>query len=106
NYLDEAGISRENKLEFSARFRMRLAGDTMQPANALESLIWRCVETIESQYMRTEYPQVYDSLLAIHRAQQQSIRQLHRNAISAALTDEIDIVTLTFAKGGSSVLAD
>jgi hypothetical protein len=62
----------------------------------------RLVSLIESQYARLEYPQVYDCLLDIHHAQENSIHQLGRSARA----DEMDLLNLTFAKGGTSVLAD
>ncbi|MFL6354305.1 MAG: hypothetical protein ACJ74Z_20980 [Bryobacteraceae bacterium] len=102
NYLDDAGVSRQAKLRFSSRFRWRLAGDHLAPTNALEEVVWRLVSLIESRFARCEYPQVYDCLLDIHQAQENSIQQLGRSAHA----DEIDVLSLTFAKGGTSVLAD
>ncbi|MGI8961595.1 MAG: hypothetical protein ACR2IV_17895 [Bryobacteraceae bacterium] len=102
NYLDDAGVSRRAKLGFSSRFRRRLTGDGFPPADALEKVVWRLVSLIESQYARGDYPQVYDCLLDIHHAQENSIRQLGR----CAHDDEISLLKLTFAKGGTSVLAD
>jgi hypothetical protein len=102
NYLDEPGCSREAKLAFSARFRRRLQGETARPQNDREATIWALVAIIEAQYARAEYPQVYESLLAIHAAQQQSISQLAAPGRHPGL----DILQLTFTKGGTSVLAD
>jgi hypothetical protein len=102
NYLDDAGVSRGAKLGFSSRFRRRLAGDPLSPGDELEGVVWRLVSLIESQYARSEYPQVYDCLLDIHHAQENSIHQLGRSAHA----DEMDLLNLTFAKGGTSVLAD
>jgi hypothetical protein len=102
NYLDDAAVSSDEKLAFSARFRLRLSGETLPPANPLEEVVWRLITLIEGQYSRTVYHQLYDSLLAIHRAQENSIRQLRWSKS----VSEIDLLSLTFAKGGSSVLAD
>jgi hypothetical protein len=102
NYLDDASVSREAKLAFSARFRLRLSGETLAPANPLEEVVWHLIALIEGQYSRSMYRQLYDSLLAIHRAQENSIRQLRWNKNGS----EVDLLYLTFAKGGSSVLAD
>jgi hypothetical protein len=102
NYLDDVACSREAKLAFSARFRRRLAGESLPPLDPREAIIWSLVEMIESQFARPAYPQVYESLLAIHAAQQQSISQLAiagRHAV-------FDVPRLTFTKGGASVLAD
>jgi hypothetical protein len=102
NYLDDAGVSREAKLRFSSRFRRRLAGCPPPPADSLEIAVWRLVSFIESQYARSDYPQVYDCLLDIHRAQEKSIHQLG----CSPRADDIDLLSLTFEKGGTSVLAD
>jgi hypothetical protein len=102
NYLDDAGVSREAKLAFSSRFGRRLAGDRLPPLDGLEAAVWRLVSLIESQYARDAYPQVYGCLLDIHHAQEDSIHQLRHNA----RVDNMDLLRLTFAKGGTSVLAD
>lgn len=104
NYLDDAGIPREAKFRFSSRFRRRLKGDRLSPVDSLETAVWRLVSCIETQYARSDYPQVYDSLLDIHRAQENSIHQLGRSANADA--DEMELLGLTFEKGGTSVLAD
>jgi hypothetical protein len=106
NFLDQADVSREQKLPFSSRFRSRLAGNIPQPVNALESAVWQFVGLIESQYPRAEYPRVYAALLSIHHAQEQSLSQLRRKAFSRCSRNKIDILELSFAKGGTSVLAD
>ncbi len=102
NYLDDPSISREAKMTFSARFGRRLAGDGAPPANPLESAIWRLVERIEEQYDRARWPEVFTSLLEIHRAQNSSIRLLRRGADA----QPVDVVKLSFDKGGASVLTD
>lgn len=101
NYLDDPAISPAEKLRFSDRFRWRLKGSCPAPVNEREKTIWRLVGLIESEYSRADFPQVYESLLAIHRAQEESMRQMQ-----SLRKDEIDLVSLTLAKGGTSVLAD
>lgn len=64
--------------------------------------MWQLVGLIESQYPRVEYPQVYDSLLAIHEAQHESIRQMERGLSGG----EAEILAISVKKGGTSVLAD
>ncbi len=102
NYLDSPETSPESKLAFSTRFGRRLAGDPVAAANAREVLIWRLVETIENQYARPDWPQVFDGLLAIHRAQEDSIRLLR----GGRACDAGEILELSLRKGGTSVLAD
>ena len=99
NYMDDTATARATKLGFSARFGRRLAGESVQPEGAREVRIWQLVGCIESEYGRAEFPGVFESLLAIHRAQQDSLRL-------RAGVEEVDVLKLSFAKGGSSVLAD
>jgi len=106
NYLDQTGVPVEEKLEFSARFGTRLAGSALQPKNELETAVWQFIETIESQYQRAWHPKVYASLLGIHQAQEQSMFQLRSHALLYDAKDGFDVAALSFAKGGSSVLAD
>lgn len=102
NYLDEQHISVPAKLRFSERFRQRLHGEPILAVNDREQALWRLVELIEEQFERSSFPQVYNCLLSIHRAQEQSVRQLRaKGAFSEAET-----ITLSCEKGGSSVLAD
>jgi hypothetical protein len=101
NYLDSPGISRQAKESFNARFGCRLAGDGTGPCGAREETIWRLVGLIERQYDRRRYPEVFDSLLAIHRAQARSVL-LHR----CTGRDDPDVLLIGFEKGGASVLAD
>ena len=102
NYLDAARASRDEKLRFSARFLARLRGDVLEPLNRREQAIWNLVEMIEMQYPRDEYPQAFDCLIAIHRAQEQSMAQLR----AAGECDLRQVLEISCAKGGSSVLAD
>lgn len=102
NYLDDPSVSQEAKLGFSARFGRRLAGDAVTPEDHHEAAIWRLVALIEGQYDRAGWPQVFTSLLAIHHAQKNSITLLRRGLGS----EGIDVVKLSFDKGGASVLAD
>lgn len=102
NYLDAADVGAKEKLRFSRRFLARLQGETPSPLNRRENAIWNLVAMIESQYPRTGFPQVYDCLIAIHAAQEQSLAQLkgHGNCSDG------DVLRISCAKGGSSVLAD
>ena len=100
NFLDREDVSAESKLQFSRRFRDRLRGEAIAAANDRECALWALVEQIERQYSRARVPQVFACLLAIHRAQEQSLRQLKGDCAEA------DLLRLSCAKGGSSVLAD
>jgi hypothetical protein len=102
NYLDSGKVSTEEKLAFSARFRDRLCGLHIAPHDRHEAAVWAMVQLIEEQFPRHRFPRVYESLLAIHQAQEDSMAQLKRSRITTV--DEL--LRLTCAKGGTSVLAD
>ena len=102
NYLDDPAVSASTKRSFSERFGRRLAGAEIEPMNGHEESIWRLVELIESEYARDAHPRVFDSLIGIHAAQERSIRLLRKGAATGA----VDVLRLSFEKGGASVLAD
>lgn len=102
NYLDDPAISRSDKLAFNERFYRRLSGKDLLPSNHYEQALCDLVGMIEGQFERSRFPQVYDSLLAIHQAQFCSLR-LHQRSASPY---EIDVLGLSFEKGGVAVVAD
>lgn len=102
NYLDRADVSGEAKLRFSERFRDRLRGQEISAGDDREAAIWTLVAVIEEQYPHANYPEVFDCLLAIHRAQEESIAQLG----SCEHCDDAQVLAMSCAKGGSSVMAD
>ena len=102
NYLDDPHIARETKLDFNERLRQRLMGDALRPVNAQEQVIFDLVGRIEKQYTRVEHPAVFESLLAIYDAQSQSLNLQRR----ATPSGEVDVLGLSFYKGGTSVMAD
>jgi len=102
NFLDRADIGREAKMDFSRRFLARLRGEEIAAGDEREASLWSLVKLIEEQYPRAEFPDVYACLLAIHRAQEESLAQL-RNGVGHSAAD---VLRVSCAKGGSSVLAD
>jgi len=102
NYMDDPSLAEDDKLEFSARFARRLAGQDVQAQQQPESPVFRLVEMIEEQYPRESHGAVFDSLLSIHRAQEKSLRLLRHKASPY----EVDILGISLEKGGASVLAD
>jgi hypothetical protein len=102
NYLDQEDVSDEAKLRFSKRFRSRLRGERPVAADYRERALWALIQLIEGQYARLRYPQVFDCLLAIHRAQEESIKQVGR----PDYYDDTEVLRMSCGKGGSSVLAD
>jgi hypothetical protein len=101
NYLDSEAVPFEAKLAFSERFRERLRGSIATPLNRHEAQVWALVALIEGQYPRGQFPAVFDCLLAIHQAQEESIAQQRDRSLTDA-----ELLRLSFAKGGTSVLAD
>ena len=102
NYLDCEDISAAAKLQFSRRLRDRLRGERLSPQDHREAALWTLVSLIEGQYPRERYPQVFNCLLAIHRAQEESIAQMK----SCEHRSDAEVLRMSCAKGGSSVLAD
>ena len=102
NYLDDLHISNETKRSFNLRFQRRLLGEAITPTNAYEERIDSLVNMIEGQFERAHYPQVYESLLAIHAAQARSLTLV----APGASPFEADVLGISFEKGGTSVLAD
>jgi hypothetical protein len=104
NFLDQPEISGTEKIEFSERFRRRLRGQCLTARSRREASVWTMVRMIEDEFPRERYPQVFESLLAIHQAQEESLAQL-RKGRGGGLNSE-DVLRISCAKGGSSVLAD
>jgi hypothetical protein len=102
NYLDDPREPSEKKIKFYARIKRRLSGEMIAPVREGEAKLWQLFEMIEAQYPRADWPQVFESLLAIHRAQENSLRQRG----SPPSMNPPDILNLSFEKGGASVLAD
>lgn len=102
NYLDDPGVSVETKHTFNQRFRLRLEGQPVTPANDSEQRICKLVGIIESGFEHARYPQVHESLMAIHTAQGRSLAL----QLGAASPYEVDALGICFEKGGTSTLAD
>jgi hypothetical protein len=102
NYLDDASVPGKTKRDFNLRFRGWLEGDTTRPANRREEMIFDLVRMIPAEWDRDRYPQVYESLLAIHAAQARSLELV----APGASPFERDVLGISFEKGGTSVLAD
>lgn len=102
NYLDQRDITHADKVRFSRRFRLRLGGESLHAANSHESRVWELVRLIEDEFPRAHYPEVFKSLLAIHSAQEESVRQIDE----CGRLSPGELLRISCAKGGASVLAD
>lgn len=101
NFLDDPTILPDEKKHFSIRFNRRLHGEVVLPQNQTEMQLFMLVEMFEKQYPRNEFPKVYESLYAIQKGQTNSLQLNGTNDIS-----DREIQTISFEKGGASVLAD
>lgn len=102
NYLDDPGISNEEKRMFNRRFTAWLMGENEPPVNGKEQKVRQLVKMIESEYPRKTSAGVYESLLAIQSAQQKSLHQRYDPSKAA----QIKNLRIAIEKGGTSVLAD
>lgn len=101
NFLDNPEISMKDKVRFNERLTRILSGEKISTINFHENRVLALVEHIESQFSRDDYPQVFQSVQLIQEAQVESLRQDQK----AKMTYD-DILSISFFKGGSSVLAD
>ncbi len=102
NYLDDPSIFVEEKQSYGIRFRQRLMGKSEKPGKPQENPIWECIALIEDEYPRKSNPLIYAGLLGIHDSQQRSLALMHHKSAPY----EVDVLGLTFEKGGAAVLTD
>lgn len=101
NFLDNPEISMKDKVRFNERLTRILSGEKISTINFHENRVLALVEHIESQFSRDDYPQVFQSVQLIQEAQVESLRQDQKAKMAYD-----DILSISFFKGGSSVLAD
>lgn len=100
NIMDHNKITKLEKIEFVERLEKRLKGEHIQPKIPEEYDVFHMIELIESQYDRATFPKVYESILEIHDAQFESLRQQYDEVAISEMTH------ITFHKGAASVIAD
>lgn len=100
NLLDSADISPADKRAFNLRLGRRLSGEPIVPERNAEARAFELVGQIDRACPRASYPDVWESILAIHRGQIDSLRQ------QTEPLSEGHLLGISFAKGGASVLAD
>lgn len=100
NLLDDLSTSKASKMAFNHHLSSRLLGHDIQPMNEHEADVFEMITLIENQYPRTEFAEVYESMLLIYDAQVKSLNQQNHHL------EETDIRRLSFEKGAASVLAD
>jgi hypothetical protein len=100
NVLDALDRSPDDKRAFNHRFGQRLLGHCVTARDGSEASAFALVSQIEEEFPRDQYVDVWDSILAIHHGQIDSLRQQGRRL------PESELCEISFAKGGASVLAD
>jgi len=101
NLLDDPNIEDAAKRAFNQRLYQALNGKKIISDDETENRIFALVDMINQQYPKETFPEVTESILLIHEAQTLSMEQ----GQSAPLSTE-DVLTISFFKGGTSVLAD
>lgn len=101
NYLDDADLSTETKEAFNEWLSLRLRGTSEAGSNSHHHAVSRLVAKIEDEHDRSKAARVFQSLLAIHDAQHDSLQQQTR-----ANLGEEELLEMSIRKGGTSVLAD
>lgn len=101
NLLDNPMISPETKDDFNQRLGKALAGERLSSNDKAEQRIFTLVEHISTHFPPTRFPLVTESIQLIHEGQVKSL--LQSNGMSL---DQEEIRTISFFKGGTSVLAD
>ncbi len=102
NLLDDPNVTRPDKRRFLSTVEELLAGTEVHLTSPRLKKIQRLLEYIETEFPRASHAMVYESLLAIHRAQRQSLEQQDYGI--SPTTGEI--LGVSMGKGGASVLAD
>lgn len=102
NFLDDEQQSVSAKQAMGEWLGRRLHGAPVTAAGSPAREILRLVEMIEETYPPRAFPEVQLSLCAIHRAQMRSLEQQD----SGAALGEAEVLRISIAKGGASVLAD
>lgn len=99
NILDDNDIQAQMKFSFNSDFKHILQGDMDVVTDPLLNKIRKCISLIENTFPRVSFPLVYESLLTIYNSQILSL--LQRDECTSS-----DILKISLAKGGSSVIAD
>ena len=102
NLLDDGDLPRQEKARFNASIGSWLRGEGRPAPDGHDGAFHALLLMIESEYPRRSYPDVYESLLAIYRAQERSL-MLHGGVEGL---EEGFLQSLTIEKGGTSVAAD
>jgi hypothetical protein len=101
NVLDDVETTSAAKRGFNARLGAWLTGGHDEPSNLPEAGVRALVGIIAREFPLDRHPAVWASVRGIHDAQVASLRQHGGQQLAAG-----DLLALTVAKGGASVMAD
>ncbi|WP_027108433.1 class 1 isoprenoid biosynthesis enzyme [Lacticigenium naphthae] len=101
NLLDDSNVNDRTKQVFNYRLGKVLTGETVSSNQITEKRIFSLVEEIRCHYPIKTNPEVMESVQLIHKAQVESLLQGKDEPLT-----EREILTISFYKGGTSVLAD
>lgn len=101
NYMDDDSIDISHKKDFNARFLDKITSNSGTPKNANEECIFSMIDLISLEFPRENYPLIYESLSAILDGQNKSLDQQSMGSLY-----DLDLLSITFYKGGTSVLCD
>jgi hypothetical protein len=101
NLLDDPRVPGAEKRAFNDRFGRRLAGWPGAGRGPQDAAVFDLVGRIEEEFPRASFGDVYESLVAIHRAQERSLLPQDEPGLAAE-----EILAISCEKGGTSVLAD
>ena len=102
NYIDSINLSEAEKAEFNQIIRDKIKGNRPHPKCLHQQKTCALLQAIESEYPRENDTTVYDLLLMMLEAQENSLRQQNNN-VKLTLEERLDI---SLYKGGISVLID
>jgi hypothetical protein len=102
NRLDGPGATGGSTAAFLGWLSRRLEGVRSSDGGVFVEKIDELLRMIEEEYPRPGFPDVYAGLLAIHTAQQNSLRLRGRFSPD----QEMRLLAVSIEKGGTSVLAD
>jgi hypothetical protein len=102
NVLDDDGRSTSDKIALVIKLKAWLEGEEMKPSSPQEEKLQALIGMVERQFSRSQFPCVYQSLLAIYNGQIRSLLQQR----GTHAPDSAEILDISLEKGGTSVLAD
>lgn len=103
NVLDDVSMTQAKKMQFNQNLKNRLEGQPYpRTGSGTEKKLDALVSLIEEEFPRDQFSGVFQSLLGIYNAQARSLIQ-QKQTVSPYV---IDVLGITFEKGGTSVLAD